>query len=99
MITPVTNSASDSFAPYWDPQGRYLYFFSNRDFNEVIGVFDVSFANPKAGRVYIATLKADEPSPLPVLSDEPAMRKRGCFAAGTRASLGSSAGNRRRPPR
>jgi tricorn protease len=73
--TPVTTSASDSFAPYWDPQGRYLYFLSNRDFNEVIGVYDIGFANPKAGRVYIVTLKADEPSPLPVLSDEATTRQ------------------------
>lgn len=72
--TPVTTSASDSSAPYFDPEGRYLYFFSNRDFNEVIGVYDIGFANPKAGRVYIVTLKAEEPSPLPVLSDEAATR-------------------------
>ncbi len=69
-ITPVTTSASDSSAPYFDPEGKYLYFLSNRDFNEVLGVFDLEFSNPKAGRVYIATLRADEPSPFPVLSDE-----------------------------
>ena len=69
-ITPVTTSASDSSAPYFDPEGKYLYFLSNRDFNEVLGVYDLEFANPKAGRVYIATLRADEPSPFPVLSDE-----------------------------
>ncbi len=68
--TPVTTSASDSTAPYFDPEGKYLYFLSNRDFNEVLGVYDMEFANPKAGRVYIVTLRADEPSPLPVLSDE-----------------------------
>ena len=68
--TPVTTNASDSTGPYFDPEGKYLYFLSNRDFNEVLGVYDQEFANPKAGRVYIATLRADEPSPLPVLSDE-----------------------------
>jgi len=69
-ITPVTTSASDSSAPYFDPEGKYLYFLSNRDFNEVLGVYDLEFANPKAGRVYVVTLRADEPSPFPVLSDE-----------------------------
>jgi tricorn protease len=69
-ISAVTTNASDSSAPYFDPEGKYLYFFSNRDFNEVLGVYDMEFANPKAGRVYIATLRADEPSPFPVLSDE-----------------------------
>ena len=72
--TPVTTSASDSTGPYFDPEGKYLYFLSNRDFNEVLGVYDMEFANPKAGRVYIVTLRADEPSPLPVLSDEVSRR-------------------------
>ena len=63
-ITAVTTNANDSSAPYFDPEGKYLYFFSNRDFNEVLGVYDMEFANPKAGRVYIATLRADEPSPF-----------------------------------
>ena len=73
-ITPVTTEASSSTAPYFDPEGKYLYFFSNRDFNEVLGVYDFEFANPKAARVYIATLRADEPSPFPVLSDEASVR-------------------------
>jgi len=72
-ITPVTTASSDSWDPYFDPQGKYLYFLSNRDFNEVLGVYDMEFANPKAGRVYIVTLRADEPSPLPVRSDETAI--------------------------
>jgi tricorn protease len=69
-ISAVTTDANDSTAPYFDPEGKYLYFLSNRDYNEVLGVYDMEFANPKAGRVYIATLRADEPSPFPVLSDE-----------------------------
>jgi tricorn protease len=68
--TAVTDSASDSTAPYFEPEGKYLYFLSNRDFNEVLGVYDFEFANPKATRVYIATLRAELPSPFPVLSDE-----------------------------
>src|SRR5271165_5405628 len=68
--TPVTTSASDSVGPYFDPESKYLYFISNRDYNEVLGVYDFEFANPKAGRVYIATLRADLPSPFLVLSDE-----------------------------
>jgi tricorn protease len=74
-ITPVTTNASDSSGPYFDPEGKYLYFLSNRDYNEVLGVYDFEFANPKAGGVYIVTLRADEPSPLPVLSDEVTVAK------------------------
>jgi len=68
--TPVTTSASASGNPYFDPEGKYLYFISNRDYNEVLGVYDFEFANPKASRVYIVTLRADLPSPFVVLSDE-----------------------------
>ena len=39
-ITPVTTSFHDSFDPVFDPEGKYLYFLSNRDYNEVIGVYD-----------------------------------------------------------
>jgi tricorn protease len=69
-ITPVTDDTSNNTNPYFDPEGKYLYFLSNRDFNEVLGVYDTEFSNPLAGRVYITTLRADEPSPFPVLSDE-----------------------------
>ncbi|MGB9197446.1 MAG: hypothetical protein WCB53_11045, partial [Terriglobales bacterium] len=36
-ITPVTSVMSNSFAPVFDPGKRYLYFLSDRDFNEVLG--------------------------------------------------------------
>ena len=69
-ISPVTTDSNDSTAPYFDPEGKYLYFLSNREYNEVLGVYDMEFANPFAGGVYVVTLRADEPSPFPVLSDE-----------------------------
>jgi len=69
-ITPVTSPLNNSFAPVFDPGKRYLYFLSDRDFNEVLGNVDFEFANPKTTRVYMITLTADEPSPFPALSDE-----------------------------
>ena len=54
----------------FDPDKRYLYFLSDRDYNEVLGNIDFEFANPKTTRVYVVTLTADEPSPFPALSDE-----------------------------
>ncbi|HEY7096133.1 MAG TPA: PDZ domain-containing protein [Terriglobales bacterium] len=68
--TAVTTAMTNSFAGLFDPDGRYLYFLSDRDFNEVLGNIDFEFANPKTTRIYIATLKKDEPSPFPALSDE-----------------------------
>src|SRR5262249_54467403 len=69
-VTPVTNSMYNSFAPIFDPDGKYLYFLSDRDFNEVLGNVDFEFANPKTTRVYIVTLKKDEASPFNPQSDE-----------------------------
>ena len=69
-ITQITSVMSNSFAPIFDPGKRYLYFLSDRDFNEVLGNIDFEFANPKTTRVYMVTLTADEPSPFPALSDE-----------------------------
>lgn len=69
-LTPVTTSFNESWNPVFDPEGRYLYFLSNRDYNQVIGVFDFEFANPKATRVYAVTLRADLESPFAPRSDE-----------------------------
>ena len=44
---PVTTSMTNSYAPVFDPDGKYLYFLSDRDFNEVLGNVDFEFANPK----------------------------------------------------
>jgi tricorn protease len=69
-ITPVTTSFTSSSNPSFDPDGKYLLFLSQRDYNEVIGVYDFEFSNPKATRVYVVTLRADLPSPFAPLSDE-----------------------------
>src|SRR5215470_17821365 len=69
-ITAVTSELENSYGPVFDPGKRYLYFLSDRDYNEVLGNIDFEFANPKTTRVYVMTLTGDEPSPFPALSDE-----------------------------
>jgi len=69
-ITAVTSPFNNSYGALFDPDKRYLYFLSDRDYNEVLGNIDFEFANPKTTRVYVVTLTADEPSPFPALSDE-----------------------------
>jgi tricorn protease len=75
--TAITSELVNSFGAVWDPEGSYLYFFSDRDFNEVLGNIDFEFANPKTTRVYLLTLRADLPSPFPALSDETAIKREG----------------------
>jgi tricorn protease len=82
-ITPVTSTLKNSYAPVFDPDNRYLYFLSDRDYNEVLGNLDFEFANPKMTRVYVVTLSADEPSPFPALSDEVNVRSEEPLASTT----------------
>ena len=74
-ITAVTSDLVNSIAATFDPEGNYLYFLSDRDYNEVLGNYDFEFANPKTTRPYLVTLHADAPSPFPALSDETAVKR------------------------
>ncbi len=74
-ITAVTTSMANSSNPFFDPEDKYLYFQSDRDFNEVLGNIDFEFANPKTTRIYLVTLQKDEPSPFKPLSDEAGAKK------------------------
>ena len=73
--TPVTSILTNSYNPIFDPEGKYLYYLSDRDLNAVIDNVDFEFINPKTTRVYVVTLKKDEPSPLGVQSDETEVKK------------------------
>ena len=41
----------------------------------MLGNIDFEFANPKTARVYVVTLRVEEPSPFPALSDEVTIKK------------------------
>ena len=73
--TAVTSELVNSNGEVFDPDGKYLYFLSDRDYNEVLGNYDFEFANPKTTRPYLVTLRADLPSPFPALSDETAIKR------------------------
>ena len=73
--TAMTSSMHNSYAATFDPEGKYLFYLSDRDFNEVLGAIDFEFANPKTTRVYVVTLKKDTPSPFGVQSDETEVKK------------------------
>ena len=68
--TGVTSEMNDSRSPAFDPQGRYLYFLSDRDLNASVGRFDLSYVYNNLTRVYALTLRRDLPSPLAPESDE-----------------------------
>ncbi|MGH7727339.1 MAG: S41 family peptidase [Vulcanimicrobiaceae bacterium] len=60
----LTSPLRTDRSPAWDPDGNYLAFISNRDFNPVYDAlqFDLSF--PQASRPFLVTLRADVPDPF-----------------------------------
>lgn len=61
---PVTEAVRHDFAPAFDPQGRYLYFLSARDFDPVRDTLHFEFGFPKGVRPYLVTLRRDLTSPF-----------------------------------
>ncbi|MDQ2679909.1 MAG: PDZ domain-containing protein [Candidatus Eremiobacteraeota bacterium] len=63
-VHDVTSPLRIDHSPAWDPEGKYLYFISTRDFNPVYDAlqFDLSF--PQAQRPFVVTLRDDVPSPF-----------------------------------
>ncbi|MDE2481916.1 MAG: PDZ domain-containing protein [bacterium] len=63
-VHDITAALRVDHSPAWDPEGKYLYFISTRDFNPVYDAlqFDLSF--PQAQRPFVVTLRADVPSPF-----------------------------------
>ncbi len=63
-VHDITSPLRVDHSPAWDPEGKYLYFISTRDFNPVYDAlqFDLSF--PQAQRPFVVTLRTDVPSPF-----------------------------------
>ncbi len=66
----VTDSFTDEGSVAFDPEGKYLYFTSERHFNPMFSNFEQSFVYNVTTGIYVTTLRKDEPSPLKPLSDE-----------------------------
>jgi tricorn protease len=56
-------------SPTFDPDGKYLFFLSNRAFDPVYSDFDNSWTYPNSTRVMAMALRADVPSPLAARND------------------------------
>lgn len=64
QIHRVTEPRFVDHHPAFDPEGKYLYFLSYREFNPVYDsiYFDLGF--PRGVRPFLVTLKRDTPSPI-----------------------------------
>jgi tricorn protease len=59
----------------FDPDGKYLYYMTNRHFQPQYGDFDNSWTYPNATQIVAAPLKASVSSPLAPRNDEAAIKK------------------------
>jgi tricorn protease len=70
QLTPDETSET---SPAFDPDGRYLYFVSNRDYNLTFSAYEFNWLYTNASRIYAATLQADGPALFRPKSDEVAL--------------------------
>jgi tricorn protease len=65
----ATSGYFNDLQPTFDPDGKYLYFLSNRNFEPVYGDFDGSWTYPNATMIVAVPLRLDVPSPLAPKND------------------------------
>lgn len=69
-VTPISQGLFDDGSPVFEPEGKYLYFVSNRFFYPTAGNFDQRFNYNYTTGIFALTLKADEAAPFGPQSDE-----------------------------
>lgn len=63
-ITPLTVPLLDDYGPSFDPDGRYLYLLSYRQYNPVYDRAHFNLAFPHGSQPYLITLQKETPSPF-----------------------------------
>ena len=63
-VVPVTTAPFYDWSPDFDPEGRFLYFLSCRDFDPVKDNLFFEYSFPEACRPYLVTLQEDQPDPF-----------------------------------
>ena len=63
-VIDATSPLREDRSPAWDPEGKYLYFISTRDFHPVYDALQFELSFPEASRPYLVTLRDDLPNPF-----------------------------------
>ncbi|MFZ5981101.1 MAG: S41 family peptidase [Candidatus Zixiibacteriota bacterium] len=69
-VHQVTPGFTEDYSPVFDPEGKYLYFLSRRDFNPILSAYEFEFVNQFIDNLFLIVLSADEISPFAPKSDE-----------------------------
>jgi tricorn protease len=65
----VTSGFYNDYAPVFDPEGKYLYFYSDRTLRPVYSDVDNTWVYPNATNIVAVSLRRDVPSPLAPRND------------------------------
>jgi len=66
----VTGEMFNEFSPAWDPEGKYLFYLSDREFAPQVGSFEWNYVVDRETGIYALALREDVPHPFPPRSDE-----------------------------
>ena len=77
VVRQVTPGFTNDYAPVFDPEGKYLYFLSRRDFNPILGDYEFEFVNQNIDNLFLIVLEAGGVSPFAPKSDETAVKENG----------------------
>jgi tricorn protease len=72
-IHQVTSANSHDYNPIFDPDGKYLYFLSDRNFNPLLSNYEFMAVSNSITNLYLIPLTVTEKSPFAPKSDEVAL--------------------------
>jgi tricorn protease len=70
-VTSITGPATNDHSPTWDPEGRYLYFLSDRAANPVVDRRDEENVEIRTTRPFLVVLQRDGKNPFANTSGMP----------------------------
>jgi tricorn protease len=68
-VNRLTSEAFNDFAPVFEPNGNYLFFLSNRDYNLSFSSYEFNYLYHQATRIYAAALNDQVPNLYPFEDD------------------------------
>ena len=75
QLRRITDTNFNSYNPAWDPQGNYLYYFSDREFAPQLSNIEFNYATNRDTYIYAVALRKDVKHPFPPESDEVTIAK------------------------
>ncbi|HYN82510.1 MAG TPA: S41 family peptidase [Gemmatimonadaceae bacterium] len=66
----VTGPVFNEYQPAWDPDGKFLYYLSDRDYQPQLSQVEFNYATARTTGIFAVALRKDVKHPFPMESDE-----------------------------